>query len=144
MRFAIYARIVRSPRSTAPPPDRPHPDRRPHARDRRRARARPRARRTGPPLPRREPRPLPGLGPGRATALPAEPDAAGQPPAEGLTEQEHLLLVLLCRGLPEEAIARRLLTSSRTVRRRIRALCDRLGVRTPLQAAVWAARRGLI
>jgi DNA-binding NarL/FixJ family response regulator len=78
-----------------------------------------------------------------ATATPAR--SSGQAPAEGLlSEQEHLLLVLLCRGLPEEAIARRLLTSSRTVRRRIRALCDRLGVRTPLQAAVWAARRGLV
>lgn len=42
------------------------------------------------------------------------------------------------------SVARRLSTSSRTLRRRIRVLCDRIGVRTPLQAAVWAARRGLI
>jgi DNA-binding NarL/FixJ family response regulator len=55
-----------------------------------------------------------------------------------------MLLALLANGLSEDAVARRLLTSSRTVRRRIRALCDRIGVRTPLQAAVWAARRGLI
>ena len=61
-----------------------------------------------------------------------------------LSEEERLLLALLANGLSEDAVARRLLTSSRTVRRRIRALCDRIGVRTPLQAAVWAARRGLI
>ncbi|WP_255951057.1 LuxR C-terminal-related transcriptional regulator [Streptomyces odontomachi] len=61
-----------------------------------------------------------------------------------LSEEERAVLVLLARGLPEDAVARRLRTSSRTLRRRIRALCDRIGVRTPLQAAVWAARRGLI
>ncbi|MFC6598771.1 DNA-binding response regulator [Kitasatospora paranensis] len=66
-------------------------------------------------------------------------------PAAGLlAPEEHQLLLLLAEGLPLDAVARRLSTSSRTLRRRIRVLCDRIGVRTPLQAAVWAARRGLI
>jgi DNA-binding NarL/FixJ family response regulator len=68
-----------------------------------------------------------------------------QAPSTGLlTPEEHGLLLLLAEGLPLDAIARRLSTSSRTLRRRIRVLCDRIGVQTPLQAAVWAARRGLI
>ncbi|MFJ6216032.1 DNA-binding response regulator [Streptomyces sp. NPDC092296] len=76
----------------------------------------------------------------------ANPPAPPRPvPAAGLlAPEEHRLLLLLAEGLPLDAVARRLCTSSRTLRRRIRVLCDRLGVRTPLQAAVWAARRGLI
>ncbi|GJF30725.1 hypothetical protein KNE206_34250 [Kitasatospora sp. NE20-6] len=91
----------------------------------------------------------------RTAALPAaaaphgRPQPAPQPqtrrPATGLlAPEEHQLLLLLAEGLPLDAVARRLSTSSRTLRRRIRVLCDRIGVRTPLQAAVWAARRGLI
>jgi DNA-binding NarL/FixJ family response regulator len=79
-----------------------------------------------------------------ATTPPPVPHPRTLPTEPTLTEEERALLQLLAHGLSEDAVARRLLTSSRTVRRRIRALCDRLGVRTPLQAAVWAARRGLI
>jgi DNA-binding NarL/FixJ family response regulator len=88
---------------------------------------------------------------GRLGPLQAPPYRQAQPvpqtrrPAAGLlAPEEHQLLLLLAEGLPLDAIARRLSTSSRTLRRRIRVLCDRIGVRTPLQAAVWAARRGLI
>jgi DNA-binding NarL/FixJ family response regulator len=35
-------------------------------------------------------------------------------------------------------------TSERTVRRRVRAICDRLGFTSSIQAVVWAARRGLV
>ncbi|GAA4993090.1 hypothetical protein GCM10025734_21880 [Kitasatospora paranensis] len=53
-------------------------------------------------------------------------------PAAGLlAPEEHQLLLLLAEGLPLDAVARRLSTSSRTLRRRIRVLCDRIGVRTP-------------
>jgi DNA-binding NarL/FixJ family response regulator len=61
-----------------------------------------------------------------------------------LAREEIALLALLAEGLPLEAIARRLDLSDRTVRRRVRAICDRLGLATPIQAVVWAARRGLV
>jgi DNA-binding NarL/FixJ family response regulator len=81
----------------------------------------------------------------RAASDGAARTAAPEPPAAGLlAPEERRLLLLLAEGLPLDAVARRLCTSSRTLRRRIRVLCDRIGVRTPLQAAVWAARRGLI
>lgn len=61
-----------------------------------------------------------------------------------VTDDEIQLLALLADGLPVEAIARRLALSDRTVRRRSRALCDRLGARAPIQVVAWAARNGLI
>lgn len=61
-----------------------------------------------------------------------------------LNPEDVELLRLLSEGLPSEAVARRLELSDRTVRRRTRAICDRLGVAAPVQAIVWAARRGLL
>jgi DNA-binding NarL/FixJ family response regulator len=54
------------------------------------------------------------------------------------------LLALLASGLSFEAISRRLDTSDRTLRRRIRGICDRLGLGTTVEAIAWAARRGLV
>ena len=54
------------------------------------------------------------------------------------------LLRLLADGLPLATIARRLEVSERTVRRRLRSICKRLGLSVPIQAVVWAARRGLL
>jgi DNA-binding NarL/FixJ family response regulator len=64
--------------------------------------------------------------------------------ATELSRQDVELLALLARGLPLDAVARRLDTSERTVRRRVKAICDRLGFTTSIQAVVWAARRGLV
>ena len=61
-----------------------------------------------------------------------------------LSCQDVELLRLLARGLPLDAVARRLNTSERTVRRRIKAICDRLGVGASIQAVVKAARAGLV
>jgi DNA-binding NarL/FixJ family response regulator len=61
-----------------------------------------------------------------------------------LSRQDIELLRLLAAGLPLDAVARRLNTSERTVRRRVKAICDRLGVGSSIQAVVWAARRGLV
>lgn len=66
-------------------------------------------------------------------------------PAAGmLSRQDVELLRLLSQGLPLDAVARHLRTSERTVRRRSKAICDRLGVGAPIAAVVWAAHRGLI
>ena len=60
-------------------------------------------------------------------------------------EREDIdLLALFAEGLPLDTIARRLELSDRTIRRRLRSICDRLGFATPIQAVVWAARRGLV
>jgi DNA-binding NarL/FixJ family response regulator len=64
--------------------------------------------------------------------------------ADELSRQDVELLRLLARGLPLEAVARRMNMSERTVRRRVKAICDRLGFAASIQAVVWAARRGLV
>jgi DNA-binding NarL/FixJ family response regulator len=66
---------------------------------------------------------------------------AGAPP---LSREDVALLGLLAQGMPLDAVARRLRVSERTVRRRTRDICDRLGVGAPIQAVVWAARRGIL
>lgn len=57
--------------------------------------------------------------------------------------EELEVLRLLAEGRSIDNIARELAISPRTVRRRSRALCDRLGVQAPVEAVVWAVRRGL-
>lgn len=65
-------------------------------------------------------------------------------PTATVTSQELSVLRLLADGLSVDAVGRRLNLSERTVRRRTKAVCDRLGVRTAVQAIVWAAHRGLL
>lgn len=62
-------------------------------------------------------------------------DVGIDPPAE-------LLLNLLATGMPDEAIARYLDTSPRTVRRRIKDLSEQLGVGTRFQLALAATTHG--
>ena len=61
-----------------------------------------------------------------------------------LDDDDLALLRLLAEGLSAELVARRLYTSERTVRRRTRAICDRLGVPAPITAVAHAARHGLL
>ena len=68
----------------------------------------------------------------------------GPAPAEPPSRQDVELLRLLAQGLPLGSVARRLRTSERTVRRRPRAICNRLGVHASIQAVVWAAHEGLL
>lgn len=83
----------------------------------------------------------PWAGPDRRPRLVS---AEGAPDASALNAADIHLLGLLAEGLPLEAVGRRLDLSDRTIRRRARSVCDRIGVRAPIQAVAWAARRGLI
>lgn len=87
----------------------------------------------------------------RATTIQRTGAAARDVPAsarygsEGeITPAERELLGYLAQGLALAVIARRTYTSERTLRRRIRILCERIGVDTLIEAVAWAARRGLI
>ena len=61
-----------------------------------------------------------------------------------LNDEDVRLLAHLAAGMTADVAARRLDLSSRTLRRRVRTICDRLDVSTPIQAVVWAAKQGLI
>jgi DNA-binding NarL/FixJ family response regulator len=74
--------------------------------------------------------------------LAGEPEPG--PPDGPLDADDVRLLALLAEGLPTVVVARRLEMSERTLRRRIRAICDRLDVPSPITAVAWAARRGLV
>jgi DNA-binding NarL/FixJ family response regulator len=67
-------------------------------------------------------------------------DGSGHP----VTPEEVAILQLMVKGLPLDSIAQHIGLSSRTIRRRLRSLCDRLGLMHPIQAIVWAAQRGLL
>ena len=71
----------------------------------------------------------------RPTARNAEPR---------LSDHDLLVLSHLASGMTADVAARSLDFSSRTFRRRMRTICDRLDVDTPIEAVVWAAKRGLI
>lgn len=72
------------------------------------------------------------------------PSRVGVPPADHsvLLEDEWILLNYLATGMPDDAIAQRLDVSSRTVRRRIGELADKLGATSRFQLAVRAAAHG--
>lgn len=59
-----------------------------------------------------------------------------------LSDHDRTIITLMAAGATDEAIARRLRLSRRTVVRRITALLDRLGATTRFQAGVQAAHRG--
>jgi DNA-binding CsgD family transcriptional regulator len=61
-----------------------------------------------------------------------------------LTDEELRVLAEVASGVTTEVAAKRLDLSTRTLRRRLRIICARIGVGTPIQAVVWAARRHLI
>jgi DNA-binding NarL/FixJ family response regulator len=91
--------------------------------------------------------------PGRsiATAAPSDPggsltsgEQVSAAQAAAVTAEELAILALLASGLPLDSVAIRMALSPRTVSRRLRYVCDRLGLRHPIQSVVWAARRGLI
>lgn len=74
-------------------------------------------------------------------AAPLGLDAGADDP---LAEDDRLMLSLMVSGLKDEAIARQLGWSIRTMRRRMSRLHDLLGVTNRFQAGVVASRRGWI
>lgn len=70
--------------------------------------------------------------------------AWGSTPPSPLSKDDVKLLALIATGLPLSSVARRLEISDRTVRRRMTAICDCLGVATTIESVAWAARRRLI
>ncbi|MFW5420945.1 LuxR family transcriptional regulator [Nocardiopsis sp. CNT-189] len=61
-----------------------------------------------------------------------------------MTQDEIQLLAEIATGVTTDVAARRLELSARTLRRQLRSICDKLGVNTPIEAVVWAARKRLI
>ncbi|WP_234434432.1 LuxR C-terminal-related transcriptional regulator [Streptomyces sp. NRRL F-5126] len=78
------------------------------------------------------------------SALSYQTDRRPQTGDEYLHSDEVRLLSLLATGLPVESVARRLNVCPRTVRRRCRGVCDKIGVSSVIEAVAWAARRRLI
>jgi len=66
----------------------------------------------------------------------------GRGASPGLTDDEQALLRYLMSGMKDEAIARQLACSRRTLRRRVDALLDRLGATSRFQAGALAVHRG--
>jgi DNA-binding NarL/FixJ family response regulator len=62
----------------------------------------------------------------------------------GLEDEELRILQLLALGMPTNAVARRVGVSGRTLRRRVRVICQRSGSENLLQAVVWAVRLDLL
>ncbi|MEU6567679.1 MULTISPECIES: helix-turn-helix transcriptional regulator [Streptomyces] len=68
----------------------------------------------------------------------------GAQTGEGLTTSERLLLKFLASGLTDDAAAKRLGVSLRTVRRQMSALMERLDARSRFEAGLKAAQLGWI
>jgi DNA-binding CsgD family transcriptional regulator len=74
------------------------------------------------------------------TATPLGADRT--PDQQGLTDPERALLTLLARGMTDEAAATRLGVSTRTARRTMAALMERLGAVSRFEAGLKAAQQG--
>ncbi|MFG6199417.1 TrmB family transcriptional regulator [Nonomuraea sp. JJY05] len=82
------------------------------------------------------------LSPGSRSLIPAARSLS--PAANALSLEDRRLLALLAAGLKDDAIARQLGTSPRSLRRRLRHLLDELNAETRFQAGAQASRRGLV
>ncbi len=67
-----------------------------------------------------------------------------EPTSRRLTARELEVLALLCEGLPNKVIQRRLAIGAGTVKCHVGSILDKLGVGSRLQAVVTAQRMGLL
>jgi two-component system nitrate/nitrite response regulator NarL len=77
-------------------------------------------------------------------SLPSSQDSASTFLVEELSPRELEVLQLLAEGLPNKAIAHRLNISEHTVKFHVNAIMSKLGAQSRTEAAVRAARLGLI
>jgi len=63
---------------------------------------------------------------------------------EPLTEREHEVLRLLATGLSNREIATLLFVAESTVKTHVEHIIGKLAVSDRVQAAVWAARQGIV
>ena len=82
--------------------------------------------------------------PALASALFTAREAAPALPLEELSQRELEVLQLLAEGLPNKTIARRLDISEHTVKFHVNAIMGKLGAQSRTEAAMRAARAGLI
>ncbi|MEU0522822.1 LuxR C-terminal-related transcriptional regulator [Streptomyces niveus] len=54
------------------------------------------------------------------------------------------ILQLVSQGCTMAQVARRMGMSDRTLRRKLRTICERVDVETPIEAVVWAVRRRIV
>jgi DNA-binding NarL/FixJ family response regulator len=80
----------------------------------------------------------------RSDPRPANHLQSRRPPGIHLTPRELEVLALLCEGLPNKVICRRLDISSGTVKVHIGNILRELGVASRLQAVIAAYRHGLL
>lgn len=64
--------------------------------------------------------------------------------SDNLSKLDVAILAELASGGSQSKVARHLGMSSRTIRRRLRQICNRLNVEAPIEAVAWAARQRLI
>ncbi|NHM26533.1 response regulator transcription factor [Desulfofundulus sp. TPOSR] len=67
-----------------------------------------------------------------------------KPVTPGLSDLETSILQLIARGEGQKEVAAKLYISLSTLRRRIRGICTKLGVKTLEEALAVAAKRGLV
>lgn len=89
------------------------------------------------------PKPADATDPTSGKRVEADPSGGG-PEAAELGPEDRRLLALLAAGLKDDAIARQLGTSPRSLRRRLRHLLDQLNAETRFQAGAQASRRDLV